>query len=144
MDQRGKQYDKPQGERSMAATVAAYNAVTGQSITEANGWLLMALLKMVRDNQRSDPHIDSCEDLIAYSALYGEARLNITNPVNDINSAINNDGWIKWIGGECPVDNRQLVEVKLRDLSVYKFTADFYLWNHDNNDDDIIAYRLVK
>jgi hypothetical protein len=50
--------------------------VTGQNITEANGWLIMAILKMVRDNQRTEPHVDSVEDLIAYSALYGEARLN--------------------------------------------------------------------
>jgi len=75
MEQRGKQYDKPGGERSMGATVAAYNSITGQQLTEANGWLLMALLKMVRDNQRPAPHVDSIEDLVAYSSLYGEARL---------------------------------------------------------------------
>jgi hypothetical protein len=32
-------------------------------------------LKMVRDNQKESPHTDSIEDLIAYAALYGEARL---------------------------------------------------------------------
>lgn len=73
--QRGQQYDQPQGERSMGRTVAAFNAVTGHNLTEAQGWLLMALLKMVRDNQRTAPHQDSCEDLVAYSALYGESRL---------------------------------------------------------------------
>lgn len=76
MDQRGKQYDKPHGERSMAATVTAFNAITGMALSESHGWLLMALLKMVRDNQRELPHVDSLEDLIAYSALYGESRLN--------------------------------------------------------------------
>jgi len=75
MQARAATYDKPEGERSMAATVAAYNAVTGQSMTESDGWLLMALLKMVRDNQRTEPHIDSIEDLVAYASLYGEARL---------------------------------------------------------------------
>ena len=76
LDQRGAQYDKPKGERSMTATVAAYNAITGQTITESHGWLLMAILKMVRDNQRNEPHADSCEDLVSYSALYGESRMN--------------------------------------------------------------------
>ena len=76
MEQRGKQYDKPGGERSMGATVMAFNAITGQSLTEAQGWLLMALLKMVRDNQRQVPHLDSIEDLVAYASLYGEARLS--------------------------------------------------------------------
>lgn len=75
MESRAATYDKPEGERSMAATVSAFNAITGQQLTEAHGWLLMAVLKMVRDNQRPDAHVDSCEDLVAYASLYGEARL---------------------------------------------------------------------
>lgn len=75
MESRAATYDKPEGERSMAATVTAFNAVSGQHLTEAHGWLLMAILKMVRDNQRPDAHQDSCEDLVAYASLYGEARL---------------------------------------------------------------------
>ena len=76
MDERGKQYDKPQGERSMQAAVTAFNAISGYSLTEADGFLLMALLKMVRDQQRETPHRDSIEDLVAYASLYGEARLH--------------------------------------------------------------------
>lgn len=75
MQDRAATYDKPEGERSMAATVTAFNAVTGLSLTEAQGWLLMTILKMVRDNQRFKPHVDSVEDLVAYASLYGEARL---------------------------------------------------------------------
>lgn len=75
MQSRASTYDKPEGERSMASTVLAFNAITGQSLTEAHGWLLMAVLKMVRDNQRPDAHVDSCEDFVAYASLYGEARL---------------------------------------------------------------------
>jgi hypothetical protein len=76
MDERGKQYDQPSGERSMAAAVTAFNAVAGYHLTEADGFLLMALLKMVRDQQRETPHRDSIEDLVAYASLYGEARLH--------------------------------------------------------------------
>lgn len=75
MEQRGKQYDQPAGERSMAAAVDAFNAITRKQLTESDGWLLLALLKMVRDNQRKAPHRDSIEDLVAYAALYGESRL---------------------------------------------------------------------
>lgn len=75
MEQRAATYDKPAGERSMAATVVAFNAITGQSITESEGWLLMQILKDVRDRQRSAPHQDSLEDGIAYAALKAEARL---------------------------------------------------------------------
>ena len=76
MDERGKQYDQRSGERSMAATVAAFNAIAGYHLTEADGFLLMAILKMVRDQQRETPHRDSIEDLVAYASLYGEARLH--------------------------------------------------------------------
>lgn len=75
MQARAATYDKPEGERSMEATVSAFNSITKQNLTEAHGWLLMTLLKMVRDNQRVDPHVDSVEDLVAYASLYGEARL---------------------------------------------------------------------
>lgn len=75
MRDRAATYDKPEGERSMGATVTAFNAVTGLELTEAQGWLLLALLKIVRDNQRDAPHVDSVEDFVAYASLYGEARL---------------------------------------------------------------------
>lgn len=75
MKDRAATYDKPEGERSMAATVAAFNAQTGRDLTESEGWLLMVNLKIVRDRQRERPHRDSIEDLVAYGALYGEARL---------------------------------------------------------------------
>lgn len=75
MDERAKQYDQPSGERSMGKAVAAFNAVTGQELTVPQGWLLMAMLKMVRDNTAQSPHTDSLHDLVAYAALYGEARM---------------------------------------------------------------------
>lgn len=68
-------YYKPAGEHPMGATVAAFNAVTGRDLRESEGWLLLALLKMVRGEQNQKPHRDSAEDLVAYSSLYGEARL---------------------------------------------------------------------
>jgi predicted proteasome-type protease len=76
MGERGKQYDQRSGERSMQATVTAFNAITGYHLTEADGFLLMAILKMVRDQSRETPHRDSIDDLVAYASLYGEARLH--------------------------------------------------------------------
>lgn len=74
MAERGKQYDKPEGERSMGKCVAAFNIVTGQSLTEAEGWLLLQILKDVRQWQRPGYHQDSAEDCIAYAALKAEAK----------------------------------------------------------------------
>lgn len=74
MHDRAATYDKPEGERSMGRAVDAFNAVTGHTLKESEGWLFMALLKAVRSETRSEPHQDSLEDLIAYTALYAEAR----------------------------------------------------------------------
>ena len=74
MEERGRQYDQPDGERSMGKAVAAFNAITGQGISEGVGWLLLELLKNVRLFQRPGYHRDSAEDGIAYSALKAEAK----------------------------------------------------------------------
>lgn len=74
MQQRAAQYDQPGGERSMGRTIDAFNIITGRSLTEAEGWLLMQLLKDVRQWQNPDHfHRDSAEDGVAYSALKAEA-----------------------------------------------------------------------
>lgn len=141
MAERAKQYDSPQGERSMGKAVAAFNAITGQSLSEANGWLLMALLKMVRDNTNAEPHEDSLHDLVAYGALYGEARLstNYDSPASEEES-----DWIEWGGGMCPVELDAIVECKLRNDFRHTRLSRYLFWGHDGDLSDIIAYRIVK
>ena len=76
LEERGKDYDQPQGERSMGKTVQAFNAITGHTLKESEGWLLLQLLKDVR--QWSNPnsyHADSAEDCISYAALKAEALI---------------------------------------------------------------------
>jgi hypothetical protein len=73
MDARGQTYDQPDGERSMGRTVIAFNAITGQSLTEAEGWLLLQLLKDARQWSRTEYHADSAEDGVSFSALKAEA-----------------------------------------------------------------------
>lgn len=73
MAERGKQYDQPGGERSMGKAVAALNAITGRDLTEAEGWLLMSLVKRVRQHSGAGYHQDSAEDAVAYAALEAEA-----------------------------------------------------------------------
>ena len=73
--ERGTQRDCVEtGERSMASTVKAFNALTGHNLTEENGWEFMVLLKMVRGRQgatRADDYVD----LASYGALLGECKL---------------------------------------------------------------------
>jgi len=74
LEERGKDYDQPEGERSMGRTVTAFNAITGHSLKESDGWLILQILKDVRQNQNRDSyHADSAEDCISYAALKAEA-----------------------------------------------------------------------
>lgn len=72
IEERASQRDRPGGERSMAATVAAFNALHGTELTEIQGWHFMELLKMSRS--AGGRYIeDDYDDKIAYAALAAEA-----------------------------------------------------------------------
>jgi hypothetical protein len=74
MADRATQYDQPGGERSMGRIVAAFNAVTGRDLNEAEGWLFMLQLKLVRSTTAvKAARVDSLEDAVAYAALLAEA-----------------------------------------------------------------------
>lgn len=75
MEERAKTYDKPKGERSMPATVAAFNALTGHNLTAEQGWAFMVLLKLCR-TQQGEHRADNYEDGAAYFGLMGEEASN--------------------------------------------------------------------
>lgn len=82
--ERGEQYDKPSGERSMGATVRAFNAITGHVLEESDGWMLLGLLKLVRQSQNPEKyHHDSALDFVAYASLYAEAASEQCGQVED-------------------------------------------------------------
>jgi hypothetical protein len=90
MQERGKQYDQPEGERSMGKVVAAFNAITGHTLTESEGWLIICLLKMVRQWQNPDKaHEDSLLDGVAYAALLAESVMcsSMSTPSGIMDSA---------------------------------------------------------
>lgn len=70
---RGEEYDSAAGERSMGKAVAAFAHITGQDLSEAEGWLLLQLLKDVRQWSKDSYHHDSALDCIGYSLLKAEA-----------------------------------------------------------------------
>ena len=116
----------------MSATVEAFGAITGVSMSEEQGWLFMAILKAVR-SQQGDYHEDCYADGAAYFALAGEAAHG------------GNDAWTPWHGAYwCPVDSDCLVEVTLRSGHKNSYQASTYAWSHDNQPHDIIAYRIIK
>jgi len=76
MTQRGKDYDKQSDgaeERSMGKCVEAFNSITGRNLTESEGWMMLVLLKLVRQWSTDDYHHDSALDTVAYAALLAES-----------------------------------------------------------------------
>lgn len=65
--------DQPAGERSMGKTIKAFNALTGHSISERDGWLFMVCLKMARAATTANGVEDDYVDGAAYFALAGES-----------------------------------------------------------------------
>ncbi|UPG86808.1 DUF6378 domain-containing protein [Luteibacter aegosomatis] len=73
IEDRAAQRDQPGGERSMARTVAAFNALTGHQLSERDGWLFMTTLKMARACCTPTGIPDDYEDGAAYIGLAGES-----------------------------------------------------------------------
>ena len=69
---RAEQRDHATGERSMATTCATFNTLTGNNLTERDGWVFMAILKLARA-QAGRHVIDDYIDGAAYVALAGES-----------------------------------------------------------------------
>lgn len=75
LKERGKTYDSKEGERSISRVIKCFNTITGNNITNEQGWLFMTLLKVVR-SQQGEFKLDSYEDGAAYFALMGEEACN--------------------------------------------------------------------
>ena len=78
--QRGKDYDTEDeepsgGERSMGKAIDMFNICTGHELMESEGWLLLQILKDVRQwtNLKDGMHEDSAVDCVSYAALKAEA-----------------------------------------------------------------------
>lgn len=80
IEDRAAKRDKPDGERSMGKTVAAFNAVTGNNLSERDGWVFMQMVKLARACTTPSGSPDDYEDAAAFSALAGEAAsINVTS-----------------------------------------------------------------
>lgn len=71
IEQRAAVRELPDGERSMARTVQAYNALTGSTLSELDGWIFMCVLKLARGTAGA-PQVDDFTDLGGYAALAAE------------------------------------------------------------------------
>lgn len=73
IDNRAAERDT-EAERSMARAVAIFNAYSGHTLTETDGWMFMVCLKMAR-SRAGKFRRDDYTDLSAYAALAGECEM---------------------------------------------------------------------
>lgn len=67
-------------------------------------------------------------------------------PKTDTYRQIENDGWIEWGGGECPVNPGKRVHVKFRNGEIDDdgTSPSRMRWSHIGKNYDIIAYRVIE
>lgn len=142
--ERGEQYNSPAGERSMGRTVAAFNAITGKDLTEAEGWLLLQVLKDVRQwhNPRKYHH-DSALDGVSFSSLKAEALYAESCKAGEAGLT---PGYTVHEGGNIPVPADRRVEVVFRNGFCREAVAGGLLWEHCDtpNPEEIVAYRVIE
>lgn len=73
MKQRAALRDADDGERTAAKIAEVFNAITGHEITEADAWMFLVVLKIVR-SRNGKFNADDYVDLAAYSGLLGECE----------------------------------------------------------------------
>lgn len=149
---RAAEYDQPGGERSMGQTVQAFNAITGRDLTEAEGWLLLQVLKDVR--QWKNParfHQDSALDGVAYSSLKAEALAAAVKHDTPQPVPVMDAPWITHDGLVPNLAVGELIEIKHRDGTFSgpsKASPDGGYWSWASfggrcTPQDIVQYRRV-
>ena len=140
--ERGKQYDKPTGERSMGATISAFNCITGYTLEESDGWMLLGLLKLVRQSQNPEQyHHDSALDFVAYASLYAESaseqcgqleakQEEPSHIISDIPPRLHD--WRNWKKGDT-VEAREAEE----DIHI----GEYYVLTEDVDDDGEVYFN---
>ena len=78
LEDRGTERDQPNGERSMARCVTAFNAMSGHELSVEDGWLFMVYLKHARMRGGAYRE-DDYEDAIGYEALMSEEASQTRN-----------------------------------------------------------------
>lgn len=78
----------------------------------------------------------------------GESITDNPQPTTDTYRQVENDGWIEWSGGPCPVNDEQLVDIRYRDGTLFTDSeASDFRWCRSPLSEfphDIIAYRVVE
>ncbi|SFI15220.1 hypothetical protein [Albimonas pacifica] len=104
-----------------------------------------------RDARRPERfHVGECREARAALAAHAAARADVI-PVLTAEAMPEEDGWIPWEGGECPVPPETLVQIRCRSAGPPSEGEDIaeaanWFWGRGRKPAfyDLIAYRLHK
>lgn len=90
---------------------------------------------------------DFGENTTVYTLEELQAIIDKVNKPSSEEVVATPDGWIPWSGGECPVPEGTLIDVKHKDGDIYRNKpagGEYNVrWTHCGSDGDIVAYRIV-
>jgi len=98
-EERGQNYDQPDGERSGGKIAAAFSAITGKHLTAAEVYLVLQITKDVRQWSAPSYHHDSALDCVSYAALKAEALFDEVPLVSEKQPGAEGSGMSK----DCPI-----------------------------------------
>ncbi|WP_312181353.1 hypothetical protein [Pantoea sp. CTOTU46764] len=87
---------------------------------------------------------DELKELYRKDFIEMQPNADAPQSPTDTYRQIENDGWIEWKGGKCPEAYSTEIQVKYRDGMGMEDAAGDFSWTHDNEPDDIIAYRVIE
>jgi hypothetical protein len=82
-------------------------------------------------------------DIVSYRVVVQPQAEPIHAAQPQSEPSLPSDGWIEWLGGNCPVNDMQIVEVQVRSGSTYTDYAGEWVWAHEGTNVDIFHYRVV-
>lgn len=78
-------------------------------------------------------------------ATVADARAALAETADTPAPAPASGGWTKWEGGECPVAEWVVVEVRYRDTRTARlYSPRQFRWRHEQNMFDIVEYRILE
>ena len=113
---------------------------------------LNALAAEVLDRHADKAPVHYTQARVASGKCCGQPETCISSPCVPREQALaGDDGWIVWLGGDCPVPGKVEVEIRRRDLRTTKCLAGHFRWLWASKDQifldplgDIVAYRIVE
>lgn len=114
-------------------------------MSDHDTWNMFAAAAYAAWMETGECNAEDCRLLAAEDADWFLAESKKREPAEPTPPQHDDDGWIKWEGGECPVDDDTDVKVRLRNGAVLTNAAgEFYWrWAAPNGGGNIVAYRRI-